>query len=87
MGMDGRSQVALPGVAILEGEETLTSDSQKAEATARVYAKISRLKVPRDQEKTAYEAVSAHLKVRSLTWPFDKDFWEEHLEGALKKLK
>ena len=86
-GMDGRSQMALPGVAILECEKTLTSDSQKAEATARVCAKISRLKVPRDQEKTAYEAVSAHLKVRSLTWPFDEDFWEEHLEGALKKLK
>ena len=73
-GMDGRSQVALPRVAIMEGEKILTSDSQKAETTVRFYAGTSRLKVPRDQEKTAYEALRVHLKIRSLTPPFDEHF-------------
>ena len=49
-GMDGRSQASLPGVPLVEGGKTLVTDKQKAEATVKVYAGVSRLKVDRSRK-------------------------------------
>ena len=86
-GMDGRSQASLPGVPLVEGSKTLVTDKQKAEATVKVYAGVSRLKVDREHEKRAYQTVREHLKKEIPVTPYEDEFSKHELFRAVRKLK
>ena len=51
--MDGRKKSRLPNVPISDNK-LLTSDQQKADRAAAVYASVSRVPIPREDQKAAY---------------------------------
>ena len=81
--MDGRSRSNLPGVPIIEDGKERAIEREKAEATVKAYARVSRLKVERVHEKDAY-----NKDRRAVTAPIEEeDFTMDELISVTSKLK
>ena len=83
--MDGRRKSRLPNQPIRQDSKTFITDRSKAEGAVRVYAQVSKVHIPRTDEKDAYMAYRGGLKTEDED--MDKPFTRLDLNTVLGKTK
>ena len=83
--MDGHCKQSLPGTPLVENGKEYVTDKQKADATAGVYATISRTNNIMEDSKAAYKTV--RTKFQTEEEEEEKALSLDELQSALKKLK
>ena len=86
-GLDGRSKKRLPDTPLTAGTKKFDTDSKKADHAVATYAEVSRVNIPREEEKEAYLDVHAALKKGTSCEELDETFYLEELEKVLQKTK